>query len=100
VSVLEEIDRRWGERMMERVLSLFEAGWPEQPRIYRRQALMAAASVLADPAVDDARFALAMNGCSPSELERRVVEGGAALGCNGWSRYAGAMRELHDSLKG
>ncbi|MFM9106995.1 MAG: DUF6551 family protein [Chloroflexota bacterium] len=100
VSVLEEIDRRWGERMMERVLSLFEAGWPEQPRIYRRQLLMAAASVLADPAVDDARFALAMNGCSPAELERRVVEGGAALGYNGWSRYADAMRELYDSLKG
>jgi hypothetical protein len=100
VSVLEEIDRRWGERMMERVLALFESGWPEQPRIYRRQLLMAAASVLANPATDDARFALALTGCTPAELERRVVEGGAALGYNGWSRYGDAMQELYARLDG
>jgi hypothetical protein len=62
VGVLEEIDGSWGERMMERVLALFERSWPEQPGVYRKQLLMAAASVIADPATDDARFALALTG--------------------------------------
>ncbi|MGI9254337.1 MAG: hypothetical protein ACR2J8_11355, partial [Thermomicrobiales bacterium] len=89
-----------GEEMMERVLTLFETGWPEQPGIHRKQLLMAAAAVLANPEVDDARFALALTGCSPKDLERRVAAAGAALGYSGWSRYADAMRELYASLDG
>lgn len=100
VGVLEEIDRRWGERMLARVLALFEHGWPEQPGIYRKQLLLAAASVLADPETDDARFALALAGCTPKELEEMVSAAGAKLGYNGWSRYADAMRELYESLEG
>jgi hypothetical protein len=95
VSVLEEIDSRWGEEMIARVLALFEAGWPEEPGVYRRSLMMAAASVLADPGTDDARFALALQGCRPAELDRMVLETMKKPNYTGWSKYADAMRELH-----
>ena len=59
-----------------------------------------AASVLADPGIDDARFALALAGCPPKALQERVVAGGAPLGYNGWSRYAEAMREVYAAAAG
>ncbi len=95
VGVLEEIDSRWGEEMLGRVLEIFGQAWPDQRGIYRRQLLMAAAAVLADPAIDDARLILALTDCSPAALQERVVAAGATLGYNGWSRYADAMRDVY-----
>jgi hypothetical protein len=95
VKVLEEIDGRWGEEMVARVLALFESGWPEQPGIYRRSLMMAAASLLSDPETDDARLALALTGRTPAELEQMVLGKVKRANYSGWSKYADAMRELY-----
>lgn len=97
VGVLEEIDRRWGDVTVGRVLALFESGWPEQPGIYRRPLMMAAASILAEPEMEDSRLALALGGCSPAELERMVLDRVRKASYSGWSKYAEAMRELYET---
>lgn len=93
---LERIDARHGEGMVERVLAVVEGGWPEQPGAYRACYLEAAAAVLADPAVEDARLAVALAGCLPPDLDRMVLEGMSRPGYRGHARYAAAMRRLHD----
>ncbi len=100
VGVLEEIDRRWGEEMVERVFTLFESGWPERPGIYRRPLMMAAASVLADPGTDDSRFALALTACPPEELEQMVMARVRKVSYSGWSKFAEVMKELCDRTDG
>jgi hypothetical protein len=94
VSVLEEIDQRFGEAMLDRVLAVFGTGWPEQPGIYRRQWLMAAASVLAD-GLDDARLMLALTGCPPADLNAMVMGTLQQPNYTGWAKYADAMREVY-----
>ena len=100
VGVLEEIDARWGEGMVGRVLALFESGWPEQPGIYRRPLMMAAASILADPDAEDARMAVALTGCTPAELERMVLDRVRKVSYSGWSKFAVVMKELYERTDG
>lgn len=99
VGALEEIDARWGDAMVARVLALFGRAWPEQPGIYQRPLLMAAAAVLADPATDDARFARALAACTPAELQRIVLAGLQRASYSGWSKYADAMRARYAGTK-
>lgn len=96
VGVLEQIDGKYGEGMVERVLALVEAGWPEQPGAYRSAYLLAIASLLADPMIDEARLALGLAGCLPPQLDKLVVERVQRPNYRGHGQYALAMRDLHD----
>lgn len=98
VTVLERIDRQYGEEMTGRVLATIEAGWGELPAAFRSAYLLAAAATLADPAVRDERLAIGLAGCPPEELDRLVVERVQRPNYRGHGQYATVMRELHDRI--